>query len=150
MPDMEVLVYSPAAAMGSKKAFVNKRTGRAVVVDDRKEKLRSFQAEMKDAMRAVKPAEPLRGAARVQIIFWIKRPQGHFGTGRNAGVLKDSAPVFPCVTPDQDKVERAILDCMSGIWLIDDKQVCDCRVQKRYVGLAEEERVWVRVQMMGE
>lgn len=59
----------------------------------------------------------------IEMIFYRPRPSGHFGTGRNAGVLKDSAPPFPSTKPDVDKLERAILDALKGVAWSDDGQV---------------------------
>ena len=45
-----------------------------------------------------------------EITFTLARPKGHYGTGRNAGVLKTSAPAFPIShsTGDVDKLLDAL------------------------------------------
>lgn len=69
-------------------------------------------------------------------VFRLPRPKSHYGTGRNAGVLKASAPAFPTAqgTRDADKLARAVGDAltMAGMWA-DDAQVCDLRAAKRWV-----------------
>lgn len=69
----------------------------------------------------------------VTLRFWFPRPKSHYGTGKNAGVLKSSAPVWKSSAPDIDKLTRAMLDGMTdaGVWK-DDAQVVSLIVLKRY------------------
>ena len=50
----------------------------------------------------------------------MQRPKSHFGTGRNAGKLKPSAPKYPAVKPDVDKLSRAVHDALTIANVIDD------------------------------
>lgn len=129
-------VYGPPASMGSKKAFVVK--GRAIIVDDKPKKLRSFQSEMREAMRHTAPGAVLLGPVKVEMRCFIKRPLGHYGTGKNARVLKDSAPDRPTVKPDLDKILRAVCDCGTGLWFRDDAQIAQVGMQKLYADDGEE------------
>jgi len=72
--------------------------------------------------------QPWTCPVRVKLTFFLIRPKGHFGTGRNALTLKPSAPRFPSSTPDLDKLVRAVLDALTGIAFRDDGQVqaLDC------------------------
>lgn len=70
------------------------------------------------------PGEPWPGPIKVHIHWLFSRPKSHFGTGRNAGKLKASAPVFKSSIPDIDNCEKAILDCLTRLRLWqDDAQV---------------------------
>lgn len=73
-----------------------------------------------------------RGAVAVSLRFGLVRPRGHYGTGRNADVLKPSAPVWPATKPDVDKLERAVLDALTGIVWADDSQVVVLNADKVY------------------
>lgn len=56
--------------------------------------------------------------------FVFLRPKSHFGTGKNANIVKASAPDQHAQSPDLAKLIRAVEDSMTGkIWL-DDKLVC--------------------------
>lgn len=58
------------------------------------------------------------------VVFTFGRPQSHYGTGRNAAVLKASAPVEYIGLPDIDKAVRALLDAMTAAGVFhDDRQV---------------------------
>lgn len=65
----------------------------------------------------------LDGPLTLGVCFFFPRPKGHFGTGRNAERLKPSAPIFHTVTPDTDKLLRAIGDALTGIVYRDDSQL---------------------------
>jgi crossover junction endodeoxyribonuclease RusA len=76
---------------------------------------------------------PLAGPVEVEIQFYLPRPQGHYGTGRNAGLLRDGAPRRPSGIPDLDKLVRAVFDGLTagGAWK-DDGQVADLDAAKYY------------------
>lgn len=133
------IVYGAPQAMGSKRAFYIKKIKRAVVVDTKDKKLRTFQEGVRESMRETAPEMPILGPIAISLEMVLPRPQGHFGTGRNAGILKQSAPSLCITKPDGDKVLRACLDCGTGIWYRDDSQVCvyDGLV-KRYAREGEE------------
>ncbi|MFK0172667.1 RusA family crossover junction endodeoxyribonuclease [Streptomyces sp. NPDC090306] len=76
---------------------------------------------------------PLNEAVALDVTFTLPRPQSHFGTGRNAGALKPSAPAYPTGTPDLDKLLRSTQDALkdAGV-LADDSRVVDVHARKRY------------------
>jgi Holliday junction resolvase RusA-like endonuclease len=84
--------------------------------------------------------EPYRAAKGqpicAEITFTLNRPKGHYGTGRNAGVLKTSAPAFPVShsTGDTDKLLRLVLDALQdALVLPDDCAVVDVTSRKRFI-----------------
>jgi crossover junction endodeoxyribonuclease RusA len=133
---------------GSKSGFVNKNTGRVQIVD---KDVRLPQWRMKVTAHAMDAVQhhsialdyPLEGPVGAQITFRMPRPKGHYGTGRNAGVLKDSAPRYPASMPDLDKLLRAIFDALTDahVWR-DDGQVVFATTSKQY---AEEGRIGVEI-----
>ena len=79
------------------------------------------------------PPMPLQGPLRVDVAFVFKRPNAHFGTGKNAAVLKATAPQFHVAKPDRDNLDKAVLDALTtiGMWH-DDAQVAMGTLSKRY------------------
>lgn len=75
---------------------------------------------------------PTRQAVAVAMRFGLVRPRGHYGTGRNAERLKPSAPAWPATKPDVDKLERAVLDALTGVLWADDAQVVVLSADKVY------------------
>lgn len=75
---------------------------------------------------------PIIEPVEVSVWFFVKRPKGDYGTGRNANTLKASAPAVPITKPDATKLWRLAEDCLTGIVWTDDNQVVDQNVHKRY------------------
>ena len=63
-------------------------------------------------------------ALDVKMAFYFDRPKSHFGTGRNSGKLKSSAPRYHTKKPDVDNLAKAVLDAFQDAGLIKD----DCIV----------------------
>lgn len=77
----------------------------------------------------VYPIEPVS----VGIVFRLKRPQSHYGTGKNAAVLKPGLENFPPITkPDLDKLARHVIDVLTGSVWHDDSQVAELSTRKVY------------------
>ncbi|MEU1815208.1 RusA family crossover junction endodeoxyribonuclease [Streptomyces roseifaciens] len=78
--------------------------------------------------------QPLTGPLAASMVFSFVRPKSHFGTGRNAHVLKASAPCQPDVTPDLSKLARSTEDALTtaGAYRDDALLVSYRRLEKRY------------------
>ena len=82
--------------------------------------------------------EIIEQPVEIFIDFLFHRPQTHYGTGRNEGNLKPSAPKYPTTrtTGDIDKLCRSTLDGLSipsgGILLRDDSLVVNLRAKKSF------------------
>ncbi len=146
-------VYGEPRPQGSKQAQVIyngqgkpvTKNGRivAVVRDDNKD-LRNWRNQVADrAMEAYRSAtstspdnaecpEPCSGPFSLFIKFIRPRPKYHYGTGRNEGKLKASAPKYPTKKPDTVKLARAVEDAMTSVIWIDDSQVVEHTLQKRF------------------
>lgn len=72
------------------------------------------------------------GPVEARLSFRFARPASHFGTGKNEGRLKPSAPEYHRVKPDIDKLTRAVLDALSGIVIRDDSRVVRLTASKDY------------------
>ena len=86
------------------------------------------------------------GAVEVKIIFWFKRPVSHFGSGKNAGTLKPSAPGVPTTKPDNDNLVKHVMDCLNhcDVW-VDDSYVVGIHAIKRYTRSEWEPRTEVLI-----
>lgn len=89
----------------------------------------------------------LEGPVAIEFVFYRPRNRGDFGTGRNAHLVKDSAPAFPTVAPDALKLARAVEDALSGVLYVDDAQIVDESIKKRF---GEPARVEIRAWPMAE
>lgn len=61
---------------------------------------------------------PILGPVGLEVYFHFPRPKSHFGTGRNEGQLKLSAPLRPAIAPDLSKLIRSTEDALTdaGVW----------------------------------
>lgn len=73
------------------------------------------------------------GPFYLRITYQLQRPIAHYRTGRNAKLLKDSAPKRHTQQPDRGKLDRALEDALTGFVYADDSQVY----------CIESEKVWV-------
>ena len=127
------------APQGSKRAFRNKHSGRIQQVESSK-RVAPWRSDVRDAALAAMGyvhdgdpiGDPLTGPVAIRLEFRMPRPKGHYGSGRNAAVLKASAPTRPAGKPDVDKLARAILDAITAIVIADDSQVVDLHASKVY------------------
>ena len=79
-----------------------------------------------------RPEKPMDCAIGLKVIFCFRRPQSHFGTGKNAGRLKDSAPRYHTKRPDLDNLVKFVEDALQGVFFVDDKQVVYTEIKKIY------------------
>jgi len=142
-------------AQGSKK-----HVGRGIMVESSK-KVKPWRSDVKGsaerAVDAFKAADlwggPIDAAVEVTVVFRFLRPKGHYGTGRNAHVLKPSAPRWPTskALGDADKLARSSLDALTeaGVF-VDDSLVVDLRSVKRYCEPGEESGAAFRIRLMDD
>jgi Holliday junction resolvase RusA-like endonuclease len=73
------------------------------------------------------------GPVFLRLDFYFPRPDSHYGTGRNAGILKPGAPLYPTTAGyDVDKLSRAVLDALQGIVFRNDRRVVRLHADRHY------------------
>lgn len=117
-----ITVIGAAQPQGSKRIGRHPVTGRPIPLDANP-KTRAWRQEVAGEMLQVKPSEPWDCAVTVSLTIYVKRPANHYGSGRNAGRLKDTAPPFPASGIDTDKIARAVGDAGNGILWRDDSRI---------------------------
>jgi len=101
------------------------------------------QAEYAERVRqawlvAGRPRLPRGCVLAVRGDFYLPRPASHYGTGRNAGQLRPSAPAWPLGKPDVDNLLKGPLDALNGLLFVDDGQIGHAQVFRRYAGSERE------------
>lgn len=90
----------------------------------------------KDSLIAViqdeAPESLLDCPLRVDLHFYMPRPKGHYGTGRNEGKLKDSSPTRHTKRPDIDNLRKLVMDALTKVFWRDDSLVCEGTTIKNY------------------
>jgi Holliday junction resolvase RusA-like endonuclease len=143
MTALHFTIYGTPQPAGSKRGFYNKNAGRVIITDDAK-KSRPWKAQVSDAAQQAMTFTSelgegtsgymplLDGPLALELVFYVPRPKGHYGSGRNAHLLRPSAPDFPAVKPDVLKLARAVEDALSSIVYRDDAQIVTEFLLKRY------------------
>lgn len=108
----------------------------------------AVRAETQRIIRAMAGPPYIQGeAVEVWLLFRMARPAGHYGSGRNASNLRAGAPIRPAVTPDGDKLARAVFDGITeGGAIADDKQIADYHVSKDYCYPGETPSADIRIE----
>lgn len=117
---------------GSKRAFVPKGWTRPVITDANK-KSKPWKDTVTNIALQNYRGELMTGPLRVTFKFQVWRPQGHYGTGKNGGIVKRSSPLHPAVKPDVLKLARGVEDALTSIIWKDDAQIVDEHILKEYV-----------------
>lgn len=97
------------------------------------------------AMKQTHKMVLLEGPITLKLVFMRDRPRGHYGTGRHAGQLRNSAPFHPISKPDLTKLTRAVEDALTGIVWKDDAQVVKQETSKVYCKPAEKPGVFITI-----
>lgn len=143
MKGYQLVVYGNAEPAGSKRAFYRPNLGVRVV--DANPKSRQWKDLVSQEAGKV-AAGLLEGALFLEAVFYRPRPANHYGTGKNAGVLKASAPPYPATRPDTTKLLRGIEDALRGVFYRDDAQIVRQVVGKDW---GEPARVVIRLEELG-
>lgn len=75
---------------------------------------------------------PLAGPLEVRFVFFLRRPQRHYRTGRHSDILRDDAPAWHVTKPDALKFARSTEDALTGVIWVDDAQNVGLTTEKRY------------------
>lgn len=106
-------VHGTPKPQGSKRAYVNKHTGKAHLVESSKG-VGTWRGDVRAAAVAVMGENPpSQRPLTVSVMFYMRRPKSHPKTKRT----------WPTARPDVDKLARAVLDAVTGIVFQDDSQV---------------------------
>lgn len=123
MDPIRFFVTGTPKPAGSKRAFINKKTGQPIVTDMSGQKGKDWRHDVKCAAFDAFKEAPLEGPLKLTLVFRLVRPQNHFGTGRNINQLKASAPKYPAGMPDVTKLIRSVEDALSKLLWKDDAQI---------------------------
>lgn len=132
-PARRVSFFVPGvpATAGSKRGFYNQKLKRVIMVDDCG-RSKDWRGDVIHFATAAHQEAPLEGPLFLHVTFGLARPKGHFGSGRNAGRIREGAPLYPTTKPDCTKMLRALEDALTGVLWKDDAQIVEQVVHKEY------------------
>lgn len=149
---IEIIVYGEARPAGALQ--IGSRGDGSRFLHHRSSKdLRAWMKSVKvGAAEAMETRQPTDRAVRIDLAFYVERPKAHYGTGRNAGILKSLADAYPIRRSkgDIDKLTRAALDALTGVCFADDSQVVDVRARKRFADGRKDPMTVIAVALMDD
>lgn len=104
---------------GSKRVFLNRKTGKPIVTDASGKPGKDWRASVVHAASEHFWNGPLTGPLRLTVYFYFLRPGSHLGKRG----LRTSAPKEHTVRPDITKLVRLVEDALTGIAWKDDAQI---------------------------
>lgn len=128
-------VVVPGKPMTWSRARTSTKSGKVIFFtpEDREQRM----GEIKLFWRAKgfpRVEKPLPVGLRCEFLF--DRPAGHFGTGRNASVLKESCrhlrPLSGTNGGDLDNLVKLVKDSLNEVAYVDDSQIAELQATKRY------------------
>jgi crossover junction endodeoxyribonuclease RusA len=124
-------VSGVAKPAGSKRGFFIPKINRVVIVDANPNS-KDWKTDVKHAASEHYKGPLIETPIILKLTFFIVRPKGHFRTGKNSNILRDSAPAFPTSKPDVLKLARGVEDALTGIIYKDDSLIVTEHLYKRY------------------
>lgn len=121
---IEFFVAGVPRSQGSKRAFINKHTGRAVVVEQAGAELKSWRESVRsEAQRVGSLAHwpVLDGPIACNLVFYLPRPAS-----------APKAVTVPFKGLDLDKMIRAVWDAMTGVLFTNDSRIVAVAAQKLF------------------
>lgn len=124
MTELAITVWGRPAPQGSKRAFVNRYTGRASMVESSKN-VKPWREAVKQAVFDADGDSVITGPVVLNVTFTLPKPKSAPKTRRT----------WPDRKPDIDKLCRSTIDALTdaGCWE-DDGRIVECRAAKRYPG----------------
>ena len=123
-------VWGTAAPQGSKR-----HVGKGIMLES-SDRVRPWRQDVRFAALEERPSGwDMATPIYLELVFWFPRPASHYGTKNGISYLKANAPVEPVSARlgDIDKLSRAVLDALTGVAYLDDRQVIELEARKSYL-----------------
>ncbi|HEU4344035.1 MAG TPA: RusA family crossover junction endodeoxyribonuclease [Candidatus Binatia bacterium] len=131
-PPIKFFVPGIPKTAGSKRAFMKPGMKFPIIVDDAGQAGKDWRGDIKRFASEYASLNLITSPLEVTFTFQMPRPKGHFGSGSNSQAVKASAPKVPTTKPDLLKMARAAEDALTGVIWVDDSQIVDEHLHKRY------------------
>jgi Holliday junction resolvase RusA-like endonuclease len=132
MADIKLIIHGEPQAQKRHRYTAKDGAGRPLKFVHTYDPSAEGKRNLREVVQRQAPGKLLLGPLRVDCYFYYGRPKSHYRTGRNAGILKDSAPLWKANGKDRDNCDKFVLDALTGVFFRDDSQICDGRIIKQY------------------
>jgi Holliday junction resolvase RusA-like endonuclease len=122
-------VYGIPKPGGSKKAFFNKHSGKAMIVDACKKNKAWRDSVISAFVDAYPQFTPLNVPLVVSVSFFMPRPKAHYNS---KGEVKATSPSYHTHKPDLTKLMRSTEDALTNFAWTDDSLISVQHLTKKY------------------
>ena len=130
--DYKLVVLGNPRPQARHRTYTKGKGGRALPFPMQVDPSKADKQNLRVVVQQKAPEKPLDYPLRVDLFFYMPRPNGHYGTGRNAGKLKGSSPLLHTNRPDIDNLRKLVMDALTNVFWRDDSIICDGRTVKQY------------------
>ena len=131
MAHVTFFAHGTPRPQGSMRSFKHPKTG-AIVTTSQIKGLKPWRKTVAQVAAVALGGRWIYNGVSMTLVFSFERPKAHYRTGRYSHLLRDDAPERHQQDPDIDKLERAILDALTGVAFKDDNEVDTVGKQKRW------------------
>ena len=78
------------------------------------------------------PSEKMSKPIKCVLHFYSTRPKSHYKSGKNAHILKETAPKYNVCNKDLDNMVKFVLDALNDKLYNDDSQIIEITCAKSY------------------
>ena len=132
MAKISLVILRNPKAQGRHRTYTKGRGGRPLPFPIQVDPSVNDKDNLRVIVQEKAPEKPLDCPLEVKLSFYFPYRSIDYGTGRNAGILKESAPIYHTVRPDCDNCIKLILDALSGIFWRDDALISKLTAAKLY------------------
>lgn len=130
--DYELVAPGCPKSQARHRTYTKGKGGRALPFPINVDPSKRDKEDLLRIVRTAAPDKPLDCPLEMKLVFYFPYLKSHYGTGKNSGVLKGSAPVWHTVRPDCDNLAKLVMDALSGVFYKDDTVICKLEVLKQY------------------
>lgn len=145
--DYELIILGNPKPQARHRTYTKGKGGRPLPFPMQVDPSAKDKKNLREVVQQQAPEKPLDCPLLVECYFYFPYLKGHYGTGRNAGTLKGSAPMWHTVRPDTDNLIKMILDALSGVFWRDDTVVCNLEARKYY---SEKPRTEIYIKVLND
>ena len=132
MAKISLVILGDPKAQGRHRTYTKGRGGRPLPFAIQVDPSKKDKENLRVVVQQQAPEQPLDGPLAVELSFYFPYRSGDYGTGRNAGILKESAPIYHTVRPDCDNCIKLILDALKSVFWRDDSLISKLSATKCY------------------